>query len=171
MIKCAPCPFPVRVSTDLNHFLPRVFRTIFVCIAFCFVAALFASFAVAGQRGPSAAGGQAATSAPGSAERKAIANALRQEVKALHGIEVKFVISFLKVKNDWAWIETRPQSPDGKSRYEDIAALLTRVNGTWRVAELTCTEPDNPDCLGAPDYFLRLQQRFPKAPPQIFPDR
>ena len=87
MIKCAPCKFPVSASTAPNHYLPRLFRTIFVCMAFYFVAALFASLAVAGQHGPSAAGGQAATPAPGSVERKAIADALRQEVKALHGVE------------------------------------------------------------------------------------
>jgi hypothetical protein len=105
----------------------------------------------------------------GSSERKAIVNTLRQEVKALHGLDVRFVITHLKVKDSWAWIQTRPQSTGGKNRYEDIAALLHKSNGAWRIREIPCTEPDNPDCLGDPDYFKRLQRRFPEAPGEIFP--
>ena len=105
----------------------------------------------------------------GSSERTAIVNALRQEVKALHGLDVRFVITFLKIKDNWAWVQTRPQSPGGENSYEDIAALLNKMNGAWRVRELACTEPDNPDCLGEPDFFSRLRGRFPEAPREIFP--
>ncbi|MEW6518110.1 MAG: hypothetical protein AB1461_01725 [Thermodesulfobacteriota bacterium] len=105
----------------------------------------------------------------GSGERQAIINALRQEVKALHGLDVRFVITHLKVKDDWAWLQTRPQSPDGENSYEDIAALLHKVNGVWQVVEIPCIEPDNPGCLDGPEYFKRLQRRFPEAPGEIFP--
>lgn len=164
--------FPVSASAARNHSPRRVLQSISLCLALCFITTFLASFTVAAQQEPAPTkGGQAGTPPPGSAERKAVADALRREVKALHGLEVKFVITFLKVKNGWAWIETRPQSFDGKSRYEDIAALLAKVDGVWRVYELACTEPDNPDCLGEPGYFMRLRHRFPKAPRQIFPDR
>jgi len=115
------------------------------------------------------AGQQVWTPQVGSGERQAIINALRQEVKALHGLDVRFVITHLKVKDNWAWIQTRPQSPSGENSYEDIAALLRKVNGVWRLCELACTEPDNPDCLGEPEYLKRLQLRFPEAPREIFP--
>jgi hypothetical protein len=35
---------------------------------------------------------------------------------------------------------------------------------------MPCTEVDNPQCLGDPEYFAGLQKRFPSAPPGIFPD-
>ncbi|MCK9296065.1 MAG: hypothetical protein M0P70_13385 [Desulfobulbaceae bacterium] len=136
-------------------------RFALVWAAMCMAAALFPALAVAGQQG--------LTPPVGSDERQAIADALRQEVKALHGLDVKFVITQLQVKDNWAWIQIRPQSPGGENSYEDIAALLRKVNGVWRLCELACTEPDNPDCLGEPEYFRRLQLRFPEAPREIFP--
>ncbi|RJX28071.1 MAG: hypothetical protein C4531_12795 [Desulfurivibrio sp.] len=115
------------------------------------------------------AGQQVWTPPLGSGERQAIIHALRREVKALHGLDVRFVITHLKVKDDWAWLQTRPQSPDGENSYEDIAALLHKTNGAWRVREIPCAEPDNPDCLDGPNFFRRLQGRFPEAPGEIFP--
>jgi len=149
---------------DWQRFLPVILRSqiVLVWAAMCMAAAFFSTLAVAGQQGW--------TPPVGSNERKAIVNALRQEVKALQGIDVQFVITYLKVKDNWAWIQTRPQSPGGKNRYEDIPALLNEVNGTWRVCEIPCIEPDNPDCLGAKDFFKRLQRLFPDAPREIFPE-
>ncbi len=104
-----------------------------------------------------------------SAERKAILEALRQQVEKLHHHKVVFVVNYLKVNNGWAWIETSPQSPDGTSHYEPVSALLQQKNCVWCVAEIACTEPDNPKCLGSPDFFQKLRARFPKAPADIFP--
>jgi hypothetical protein len=140
----------------------RFSQTVFVWVAMCMAPIFFANLAVAGRQGW--------TPPVSNSERKAIVNTLRQEVKALHGLDVRFVITHLKVVNDWAWIQTRPQSPGGKNRYEDIAALLNKSNGAWRIREIPCGEPDNPDCLGDPDYFKRLQRRFPEAPGEIFPE-
>jgi hypothetical protein len=109
------------------------------------------------------------TPPPGSAERKAILDALREEVKRLHGLEVVFVVAHLKVLGGWAWVQTRPQSPDGTNRYEGISALLRKRGAGWEVAELPCTEMDNPECLGAPDYFRGLRARFPDVPEEILP--
>jgi len=103
-------------------------------------------------------------------QRKTILDALRKEVYRLHKIEVVFVVNYLEVKNGWAWIQTAPQSPDGKNKYEDISALMMqKKDGTWMVAELPCGEEENPDCIGDKDYFKKLRSRFPQTPPSILP--
>jgi hypothetical protein len=107
---------------------------------------------------------------PGSPLRKAILDALRQEVKRIHGLDVVFLVEHLKVRNSWAWIHTLPQSPDGSNRYEDVSALLKRQDGAWKVAEIPCGEIENPDCLNGPEYFSGLKRRFPTVPTEIFPD-
>jgi hypothetical protein len=107
------------------------------------------------------------TPQPGSAERRAILDALRMWVKQQHHLEVIFVVTHLKVKNGYAWVHTLPQSKDGSSRYEDISALLKKDQGRWAVAEIPCAEVDNPDCIGDPGYFDGLKQRFPEMPEDI----
>lgn len=109
------------------------------------------------------------TPAPGTPLRKAILDALREEVRRLHGLEVVFVVTELKVKDGWAWVQTRPQSRDGLSHYEDIPALLQKRDGVWTVAELVCTEVDNPECIDSPDYYAGLKMRFPGVPEEVLP--
>ena len=109
------------------------------------------------------------TPAPGTPLRKAILDALRQNVQSWSKLEVVFVVDDLKVKSDWAWVHTRPQSKDGQSHYEDILALMQRRDGVWMVAELVCTEEDNPECIDSPDYFSKLKERFPGVPEDILP--
>lgn len=101
--------------------------------------------------------------------RKAILNALRQEMKHLHNLDMLFVVKHLKVKEGWAWVHALPQSPNGKEHYEDLSVLLHLKEGTWRVIELACTEEDNPQCLSNPAYFSELKKRFPKVPKEILP--
>ena len=105
----------------------------------------------------------------GSPLRKAVLDALRQEVKRIHGLDVVFVVKHLKVKNGWAWAHTLPQSPDGSNRYEDVSALLQLQDGAWTVVEIPCGEVENPDCLNGPEYFSELKRRFPGVPSEIFP--
>ena len=109
------------------------------------------------------------TPLPGSPLRKAVLDALRQEVKRIHGLDVVFVVKHLKVKNGWAWAHTLPQSPDGTNRYEDVSALLQLQDGAWTVVEIPCGEAENPDCLNGPEYFSGLKKRFPGVPTEIFP--
>ena len=93
--------------------------------------------------------------APGTAERRAILDALRDEVRRRHQLEVVFVVAELTVIGDWAWIWTRPESPDGRNHYEDVGGLLHRERGRWRVVEygadavetLKQRHPDMPDAL------------------------
>jgi len=107
------------------------------------------------------------TALPGSPVRRAILDALRQEMKRFGGFKMVFVVRSLKVKDGWAWVHTLPQSPDGKNHYEDVSALLHLKGGSWEVAELACTEEENPKCLSNPAYFSELKKRFPKVPKEI----
>jgi hypothetical protein len=110
------------------------------------------------------------TPPPGSSLRKAVLDALRQEIKRMHGLDVVFVVRHLMVKDGWAWAHTQPQSPDGSNRFEDVSALLELRNGTWSVAEIPCGEVENPACLNGPEYFVGLRARFPSVPIEILPD-
>jgi len=107
---------------------------------------------------------------PGSPVRKAVLDALRKEMKRLHGVDMVFVVKYMKVKKGWSWVHTLPQSQDGRSHYEDVSALLHRKDGMWEVAELACTEEENPECIGDPSYFAKLKERFPKVPEEILPE-
>jgi len=107
---------------------------------------------------------------PGNPLRKLVLDALRQEVKRIHGLDVVFVVKHLKVKDGWAWVHTQPQSCDGENKYEDLSALLRLQDGTWMVAEIPCSEPENPKCLDGPEYFEGLQERYPFVAVEVFPD-
>lgn len=109
------------------------------------------------------------TPAKGSVERTSIMNALRAEVKSYHKIDVIFKVEYLIVKNGWAWIETSPMSKDGKNNYEDIIAILHKKKGIWKVEELVCTELETEGCLHDPDYFKKLNKKFPNIPMEIVP--
>jgi len=103
----------------------------------------------------------------GTAERAAIMDALRVEVKKYHNIDVLFVVRTLKLKDGWAWTITAPMSKDGVNHYEDIVALLHKENGIWGVAELVCTEIETPGCIDDPNFLNGLQERFPGVPKEI----
>lgn len=107
---------------------------------------------------------------PGNPLRRAVLDALRNELERFHGKRLVFKVIHLKVKDGWAWVHTQPQSPDGMERYEDVSALLNNKDGAWNVMEMPCTEVDNPDCLNCPEYFTGLKKRFPKVPVEIFTD-
>jgi hypothetical protein len=109
------------------------------------------------------------TPRPGTPIRKAVLDALRLEVKRIHGLDVVFVVRHLKVKDGWAWAHTLPQSPDGERRYEDVSALLQLQDDAWTVVEIPCREEENPNCLTGPTYVLHLQERFPSVPIEILP--
>ncbi|MGD0921170.1 MAG: hypothetical protein ABSA70_05310 [Terriglobia bacterium] len=100
----------------------------------------------------------------GSAERKAILDALRAKMNTGR----IFVVETLRVHNGWAWTHVKPQSRDGKRHYEDIWALLQEHDGSWQTVELQCTEVGNPTCTGGGGAYERLRAKFPAAPEDIF---
>jgi len=112
------------------------------------------------------------TPPPGSAERKAILDALRAMLRRLEINDVVFVVRLLKVSKGWAWVEAQPRSTDGKQRFEDINCLLRRPGKEWQVLECRpcCGEcEDDPDCPDDARYFRKLRSSHPQAPAEIFP--
>lgn len=99
------------------------------------------------------------TPPPGSAERVAILDAIRAEIRQLHDLEVVFVVDRLNVLGEWAWAETRPQSRDGVNHYEDVAALLRFEEDSWRLLELIAPDEEG---------IANVRSRHPEAPPEIF---
>ena len=112
---------------------------------------------------------KAYTPKSGSAERRILLDVMRRKVQELHKLDVVFVVKKMNLSRGWAWVHTLPRSKDGRNRYEDFIAILQKRNGTWRIAEIPCTEPDNADCMESPDYVSHLRKRFPQMPDAILP--
>jgi hypothetical protein len=112
----------------------------------------------------------------GSAERKAITDALRVPVEKRLKQEVIFKIDHLKAQNGWAFLLGTPRRPDGgqidyrnttyaeaqkAGAFDDgVMALLHKVGGQWRVVQYV---------IGATDVaYLGWDRKF-HAPSAIFP--
>ena len=134
------------------------------------VAALFAvTSGAAAQQG-------ATTPKPGSAERRAIMDALRPPVMADLNQRVVFRVAHLKVQGGWAFMTARPIQPDGrkvdyrKSKFaeawkggaleDEVAALLRRGPKGWSVTRYS---------IGATDVVWHGWWQTHKAPRAIFP--
>lgn len=111
---------------------------------------------------------------PGSPQRKAILDALRELVPEKDGKKAIFKVRHLRVSGPWAWVETYPQSADGKNLYEPVDCLLRYTEkGSWAVETCRpcCGEcEDDPDCRDPNRYYQSLRSRFPDAPREIFPE-
>lgn len=111
------------------------------------------------------------TPARGSAERKAIMDALRAHRRQFDAQPVIFVVQHLRVQRGWAWATVAPQSPDGRSRYEEESSLLRLRAGRWAVVETMPAPgeregtPDEEDCA----WFQHLRRRFTAMPIAILP--
>lgn len=98
---------------------------------------------------PALGQGRTHTPAPGSAERKAILDALRKPVERNLGQDVLFKIDHFKVSGEWAFVRGVPQQPGGqpidysRTEYREaieagafddgFCALLERRAGKWTV--------------------------------------
>lgn len=101
----------------------------------------------------------------GSAERRALMDALRADMRRTHNMELTFVVTHLKVHRGWAFVAANPRR--GEDELEPFSALMRLQGGRWRVASYLYLEPDE---LEDPDAALRrLRSRFPAAPADIFP--
>jgi hypothetical protein len=119
---------------------------------------------------------QAYTPEKGSPERKAILDALRVPVERELKQPIVFAADHFNVQGNWAFIDGRSQTPDGKepnfriTKYADAIkygafdnnffALLKRTGKTWRVATwaIGCTD------VCYVDWWRRY-----RAPKAIFP--
>lgn len=115
------------------------------------------------------------TPAPQTAERKAIADALRAPVEKELKKSVVFKIDHLKVQDGWAFLRGVPQRPDGRpmdysntsyrrqkelGMFDDqISALLQMKGGKWVVVTYN---------IGATDVVYIDWAEKHKAPPAIF---
>ena len=112
--------------------------------------------------------------APGTMERRAILDGLRYWVRTHLGLKVRFVVRHLKVKSDWAWVVTEPQSPDGKEKYEPLSALLKKGKNCWTVVAVPsgeCAAADDPErsCRQSEREFIRAVTGAPLfVPVEIF---
>jgi hypothetical protein len=130
------------------------------------------SIAAFGQLG----GATTYTPEKGSAERKAIVDALRVPVEKKLKQPVIFKIDHLKVQDGWAFLQGAPQKPDGAAIdyrgtvYQQavdagafdngVVALLRNVNGKWKVIQYV---------IGATDVPYVDWDKTYKAPRAIFP--
>jgi hypothetical protein len=124
---------------------------------------------------PSQSQGQPYTPASQTAERKAIADALRVPVEMKLKKSVVFKIDHLKVQDGWAFLRGVPQRPDGRpvdysdtsyrrqkelGMFDDqISALLKKEDGKWVVVVYD---------IGATDVVYLDWAEKHKAPPAIF---
>ena len=125
--------------------------------------------------GVARAQGGTTSPAPGSPERRAIADALRAPVERELKQKVVFKIDRLKVKDGWAFLRGVPQRPDGgrvdygstpyseaieQGAFDDaIVALLRKKAGKWQVVKYVIGATDVPYVTWDKDY---------KAPSAIF---
>jgi len=99
----------------------------------------------------------------GNPERKAILNALREELK-----EFPFVVNYLKVKDNWAWIEL-----SDPKYISETDSLLYKEKGKWMVKELVkpyYVDSLDKECVDVKAcLYKRFQEKYPQAPADIFP--
>lgn len=108
--------------------------------------------------------------APGNPLRKAVLDGLRRDIFEKHQLQVVFVVNNLRVLDNWAWVATRPQSPDGNNKYEDVTALLNKQKGQWEVISYPFATDGSQDEL---DWFALVKQcrkNNPQVPAALFPD-
>ena len=84
---------------------------------------------------------------------------------------VVFVVSHLRVQRGWAWLSVRPQSPDGRSRFEGESALLQRRPGGWAVVETmpAVGEREGTELEADCAWFQHLRRNLPAVPRAILP--
>ncbi|MCX8031337.1 MAG: hypothetical protein N3A59_07160, partial [Thermodesulfovibrionales bacterium] len=100
-------------------------------------------------------------------ESKAILNALRNSIKTVSPESINFIVRNLKIKNNWAWIESDPLN------FEPIDALLHKKDGKWQVKNFRpcCGECEEDSYCAKGIYHKKLIQMFPSAPKEILPNK
>jgi hypothetical protein len=103
------------------------------------------------------------TPKPGSAERKAILDALRVPIQREARQAIVFYNVQLKVEKGWAWVSAISKDKSGKKMpLGDLATqgLLHKVNGRWRVEHWGVSGDISVVCAAAKAY--------PQAPRSLF---
>ena len=115
----------------------------------------------------------------GSAERRALLEALRQHWKSTRNPEngkpyrgkITFHVGYLKVHNGWAWVNADPRSSDPKERFpENSGFLLHLKTGRWEVMK-TPPMDDNGDGAfdPSPGDLGRIRKMYPSIATDVIP--
>ena len=115
------------------------------------------------------------TPAKGSAERKAILDAVRDAYKEGADHPAEFKVNYLKVHNGWAWINVTPLDANGKPVADPAPLLFNNDNGKWMMKDWNDVPTDPDDQVGphdpSPQFIKALQKKFPGIPVDIIPKR
>lgn len=96
---------------------------------------------------------------------------VREDVRIPTDIRPVFLVNYLKVKNDWAWVEV---DVDVENYFCSIDALLLKYNGQWQIKVMVNPRyfvcPNREECLDVKAYiYKKVMEKFPLAPVEIFP--
>jgi hypothetical protein len=145
-------------------------KTIRFAAVFCLAAALTQP-ALGGAKG--GAVDELHTPAKGTPERQAIMDAVRDDYKKNNGVQVTFLVNYLKIHNGWCWTDLTPLGPDSKPVAEGGTLLLHYEQDRWNIIDLSkvADDPDDPMASqdASPGFIRNLRKIYPDVPTDIFP--
>ena len=113
------------------------------------------------------------TPAVGSAERKAILDAVRDDYKEGADHPADFKVNYLKVHKGWAWINVTPLGADGKPVADPAPLLFYNDQGKWADKDLNDVPMEGDEHDGphnpSPKYIKALEKKYPGVPLDIIP--
>lgn len=96
--------------------------------------------------------------AAGSAERKAILDALRPKIEEMTGKPVEFVVNRLETACDYARLIAEPRARTGSDRYESVDAFFVKKDGVWTLGMIAAGEE------GSDPAADQYKVKYPDAP-------
>ena len=118
---------------------------------------------------------QLRTPEQGSAERKAILDAVHEAYKEGADQPAQFLVNYLKVHHGWAWINVTPLDAKGKQVADPAPLLFHNEEGKWVSKDLFDVPTDPDDHVGplepSAKYIKALQQKYPGVPTDIVPGK
>ena len=103
----------------------------------------------------------------GSVERKVIVDSVRAAYAEQDPAKppVIFVVPYLKVHGNWAWIRVEPQTKDAKQHYEPQSGLFRHEGERWVLVTWQPAE----EGTDVPAFFKELKAKYPELPADILP--
>lgn len=113
------------------------------------------------------------TPGAGSAELKAILDAVRDDYKEGADQPANFKVNYLKVHKGWAWINVTPLDANGQSVADPAPLLFHNEQGKWVDKDLNDVEMEGDGHEGphdpSPKYIKALEKKYPGVPLDIIP--
>jgi hypothetical protein len=111
----------------------------------------------------------------GSAERKAILDAVHEAYKEGADQPAQFLVNYLQVHHGWTWINVTPLDAKGKQVADPAPLLFHSEDGKWVSKDLFDVPTDPNDHVGplepSAKYVKALQQKYPGVPADIVPGK